>query len=190
MIEFLEQVYSWLFSIRTNDSAIWAVAFTLNTWASSIDEIRTDVYKWVFDKFQSYRKRAIDGQWLSQIEACPDSENKAVFLRRLDNLRTYFKRRLDVFSAAKEKDGSKAKKIMSFSAFLCVLCILFEWYYNVALVLLLPYPMFRAWNWFRICKERIVLFVKEKKVDRARHKACSKKTPPPTVDDLRDEFGD
>ena len=100
MMSLLTHICEWAVSPRCGDSAIWAVAFTINTWASSIDEVRTDVYVWVSNKFQAYRQRAIQDRWLAQIEACPDSKNKRRFLKELDVLRKYFKNQIEAYSDA------------------------------------------------------------------------------------------
>lgn len=181
---------SWLMTSRT-DSAAWAIAFTINTWAASIDNARIEVYKSVHTLFFSAKKRAEVAQWLEEADGLTDPEGHKEFRSRVDRLQKYIDLKDAKFHEATQDTNMLAKRVMWCAAMASVLVIVFQWYYNFTLVLLLPYPLFFLWNasggiwarfWSWLMRKRV-----KSEFERIK-KRCKKPSEPPPMDELRKKF--
>lgn len=187
MHETAHSIVGWICSVRESGSAIWAVAFSVNTWASAMDRVRMDAYAHVREIVDGCLDDIQNRRWLDQIEKRQDSREKESCLRSLNGLLAYTRKLRRRYSAESCARKRLAKRVMGASAFLCVLCILFEWYYNGALALLLPYPLFRI----GICLSegwiRIRMFLWSKWVQLKFERVCGGASPEqvPSIDDLR-----
>lgn len=141
LLTLFQSLKEWLLTTRT-DSGIWAIAFTVNTWASSVNRVRTNVYLDVRRKIKECKNKVINAQWLESVGKSQSAEMHEDFRASLSELLNYMK---DVESRVSIKTVGKkvfAKNIMGVSAFVCALCMIFQWYYNFTIVLLFPYPIF------------------------------------------------
>ena len=191
MQRLLCQLLDWLFAARGDSSAVLALAFTVNTWASSIDKVRQDAYAHVAGVVARRTGEIEDRHWFDQLENMPESDAKRSFQQRLGGLLDYLKSEKDRYSDENTRKRKLAKRAMRLSALLCALCILFQWYRNAAILLLFPYPAFVALTllamaWFR-AKVRFLSW----RVDRAFQKAVGSSAPDcgvPSVEDLRSKL--
>lgn len=192
MQRLLCQLLDWLFAARGDSSAVLALAFTVNTWASSIDKVRQDAYAHVAGVVARCARGIEEKHWFDRLENMPESDAKRSFLQRLDGLLDYLKDEKDRYSDENTRKRKLAKRAMRLSAILCALCILFKLYCNLAAILLLaPYPVFVALTllamaWFR-AKVRFLSW----RVDRAFQKAVGSSAPDcgvPSVEDLRSKL--
>lgn len=142
------KIVSWLVASRT-DSAVWAIAFTINTWAASIKSARISVYEGVHDLFSAYKNEIKDAQWLERAEKLTDADGHKTLRARVDGLLEYIDRKDAEFLADANASSIFAKHVLWCAAVLSVLVIVFEWYRNYMLVLLLPYPVFCLWQSMR-----------------------------------------
>lgn len=186
-ISILKQVVSWLIADRA-DSAAWAIAFTINTWAATIKDARLAVYKDVHALFAACKKDIKDAQWLEEAESLTDEKGHKEFRSRLDKLQKYLDRKDAEFLIDTKDSGMAIKRIMLCAALASVLIIVFQWYYNVTLAVLLPYPLFCLWQimrgrWakFRIWKMRKSV---KNELDSIKRR-CKKSDDPPSMGDLK-----
>lgn len=182
---------SWLMASRT-DSAAWAIAFTINTWAASIDNARIAVYESVHALFFSAKKRAEVAQWLEKADELTDPEGHKEFRSRVDRLQKYIDLKDEKFHEATKTTNMLAKRIMWFSAIASVLVIVFQWYYNFTLALLLPYPLFFIWNASCGVWARFWAWVMRKGVksefEKIKKRCNKSNNEPPPMDELRKKF--
>lgn len=183
----LKALWAWLMTGR-DDSAAWAIAFTINTWAATIKSARKSIYRNVHELFDACKKGIKDAQWLDEANSLTDEDGHREFRTRLDALQEYIKRKDAEFKKDTEDTGVFMKRIMFCAAFVSVLVIVFQWCSNIALVVLLPYPLFWLWQvirgrWAKIRVWRMRRRVKSE-LDNIR-KRCKKPYEPPPMDELK-----
>lgn len=154
-ISLLKDVWLWLITSRI-DSAAWAIAFTINTWAATIQKARVSVYESVHDIFVACKKGIKDAQWIEEAESLTDEDGHKEFRFRLDKLQKYIDQKDAEFLQDTKSSGVFMKRVMLFSALASVLVIVFQWFYNATLIVLLPYPLFCLLQiirgrWARLC---------------------------------------
>lgn len=187
----MTRLLEWLVAPRqASDSAIWAIAFTLNTWASTMETARAQAYAKVRNMAENTLRNIEGKQWLDLIEKQPESVPRANFLRALNQLLDYVKSVRARYSEEQCARKWFAKRVMGLASFLSVLCIFFEWYYNGALALLLPYPAFRFWIGCVEARMAVESRVRSMLVE---HKfklvvRTSTDAPPPSVAELRERL--
>ena len=186
------KIVKWLTASRS-DSAVWAIAFTINTWAASIKDARISVYDNVHLIFSAYKSDIKYAQLLERAENLTDENGHKELRIRIDRLLRYIDSKDAEFLSDTKSPGMFAMRIMWCAATISVFVILFEWYYNYMLVLLLPYPVFCLWQilrgrWSRVCvwwlRRRV--YSSLKKIE----KSCGEKVKePPSMDDLKKRLG-
>lgn len=144
-ISMWDKIVSWLMASRT-DSAAWAIAFTVNTWAASIKSARSSVYEGVHALFSAYKSEIRYAQWLEKAESMTDDNGHKEFRSRMDRLLEYINRKDAKFLNDTKAPDTFVERVMWCAAMMSVLVIVFEWYYNYLLALLLPYPLFCFWQ--------------------------------------------
>ena len=186
-ISLLKDVWLWLITSRT-DSAAWAIAFTINTWAATIQKARVSVYESVHVIFVACKKGIKDAQWIEEAERLTDEEGHREFRSRLHKLQKYIENRDAEFLRDTKDSGMFMKRVMMCAALVSVLVIVFQWFYNVTLAVLLPYPLFCLWQiirgrWarFRVWRMRASV----KKELNSIEKRCKKPDEPPPMGELK-----
>ena len=149
------KVVKWLVASRT-DSAAWAIAFTINTWAATIKSARLAVYESVHTIFVACKKGIKDAQWIEEAESLTDEEGHKEFRSRLHKLQKYIEKKDAEFLGDTKNPGMFMNRVMMLAALASVLAIVLQWYYNATLVVFLPYPLFCLWQiirgrWARFC---------------------------------------
>ena len=187
----LKALWSWLTTSRP-DSAAWAIAFTINTWAATIQKARVSVYESLHAIFVACKKSINDAQWIEEAERLTDEEGHREFRSRLDKLQKYIETKDAEFLDDTKDPGMFMKRVMMCAALVSVLVIVFQWFYNVTLVVLLPYPLFCLWQimrgrWARFCVWRMRLSAKREL--NSIKKRCKKPDEPPSMGDLKTKFG-
>ena len=187
VVSCLQAFWAWLMTSR-DDSAAWAIAFTINTWAATIQKARVSVYEGVHAIFVACKKGIKDAQWIEDAESLTDKEGHKEFRSRLHELQKYIENKDAEFLGDTKDSGMFMKRVMMCAALASVLIIVFQWYYNVTLAVLLPYPLFCLWQiirgrWarFRVWQMRKSV---EKELDRIK-KRCKKPDDPPSMCDLK-----
>ena len=183
----LKAFWSWLMTSRT-DSAAWAIAFTINTWAATIQKARVSVYEGVHAIFVACKKGIKDAQWIEEAKSLTDEEGHKEFRSRLHKLQQYIERKDAEFLGDTKDPGFLMKRVMMFAVLASVLVIVFQWYSNLALAVLLPYPLFCLWQiirgrWARLCVWWMRRSVKSELV--SIEKRCRKQDEPPPMDELK-----
>lgn len=183
----LKAFWAWLMTSRT-DSAAWAIAFTINTWAATIQKARVSIYEDVHAIFVACKKGIKDAQWIEEAESLTDEEGHKEFRSRLHKLQKYIDRKDAEFLNDTKSSGMFMKRVMMLAALASVLVIVFKWYCNFTLVVLLPYPLFCLWQiirgrWARVCVWRMRRDVR-KELGGIK-KRCKKPDEPPPMCDLK-----
>lgn len=183
----LKAFRDWLMTSRT-DSAAWAIAFTINTWAATIQKARVSVYEGVHAIFVVCKKGIKDAQWLEDAESLTDEEGHKEFRSRLHKLQKYIEKKDAEFKSDAENTGVFMNRVMMLAALASVLVIVFQWFYNATLIVLLPYPLFCLWQiirgrWARLCVWWMRLMV-ECELGSIK-KRCKKTDDPPSMCDLK-----
>ena len=142
------KAFSWLMKSRA-DSAAWAIAFTVNTWAATIQSARIAVYEGVHKLFSDYKNEIGYAQWLEKADKLTDEDGHKKFRFRVNRLLTYIGCKDEKFRVDTKDVGSILKRVMWCAAFVSALVIVFQWYYNYTLAVLLPYPVFCIWHSLR-----------------------------------------
>lgn len=182
------KIGSWFVTSRT-DSAVWAIAFTINTWAASIKSARSSVYEGVHELFSAYKNEIRTAQWLERAESLTDEDGHKEFRSRVDGLLEYLKQKDVKFLNDTMGTGMFAERVMWCAATMSVLVIVFEWYYNYMLGLLLPYPLFCLWQSLRVRWAMFRAWLKRRRAASSLaeiEKRCG--TPaddPPSMDELK-----
>ena len=182
------KILSWLTASRT-DSAVWAIAFTINTWAASIKSARILVYKNVHDIFVTYKNEINDAQWLERAQSLTDADGHKKFRSRVNKLLEYIDKKDADFRTDAHNNEVLIKRIMWAAATLSVLVIVFEWYNNFLLILLFPYPLFCFWQTLRGWRAKLHVKWLRWRASRALaeiERSC--RTPadePPSMDELK-----
>lgn len=187
----LKTFWAWLVTSR-NDSAAWAIAFTINTWAATIQKARVSVYESLHAIFVACKKSINDAQWMEEAERLTDEEGHREFRSRLDKLQKYIERKDAEFLADTSDPGMFMKRVMMCSALASVLMIVFRWFYNGTLVVLLPYPLFCFWQIIRGRLARLCVWRMRRSVKSELNsikKRCKKPDEPPSMGDLKTKFG-
>ena len=190
VVSWLRAFGDWLMASRT-DSAAWAIAFTINTWAATIQKARVSVYESVHTIFVACKKNIKNAQWLEEAESLTDEEGHREFRSRLDRLQKYIDRKDAEFLKDTEDSGMILKRVMLCAALASVLVIVLQWYYNATLVVLLPYPLFCLWQiirgrWAGLCVWWMRLRVKCELG--SIKKRCKKRYNPPPMDELKSKL--
>ena len=183
----LKALWAWLMTGR-DDSAAWAIAFTINTWAAIIQKARVSVYEGVHEVFVACKKGIKDAQWIEEAKSLTDEEGHKEFRSRLHKLQKYIKAKDTEFLDDTKDSGMFMKRVMMFAALASVLVIVFQWYSNLALAVLLPYPLFCSWQiirgrWARLCVWWMRRRVKSELG--SIKKRCKKTDDPPPMDELK-----
>lgn len=187
----LKAFWAWLVTSRT-DSAAWAIAFTINTWAATIQKARVSVYESLHAIFVACKKSIKDAQWIEEAERLTDEEGHREFRSRLDKLQKYIETKDAEFLDDTKDPGMFMKRVMMCAALASVFVIVFQWFYNGTLVVLLPYPLFCLWQiirgrWARIRVWWMLLMVRCELG--SIKKRCKKLDEPPSMGDLKTKFG-
>ena len=174
------------------DSAAWAIAFTINTWAATIKRARLAVYEGVHAIFVACKKGIKDAQWLEEADRLTDSEGHKKFRSRLDKLQKYIETKDAEFLRDAKTPGIFLKRVMMCAALGSVLVIVFQLYYNFTLVVFLPYPLFCLWQILRgrWARFRVWCMRHSAKIELNRiKKRCKKPNEPPSMGELKTTFG-
>ena len=181
---------SWLMTTRT-DSAAWAIAFTINTWAATIKSARQTVYESVHAIFVACKKGIKDAQWIEEAKSLTDEEGHKEFRSRLHKLQKYIEKKDAEFKNDAENTGMFMNRVMMLAALASVLVIVLQWYYNATLVVLLPYPLFCLWQIIRGRWARLRVWWMRLKVKcelGSIKKRCKKQYNPPPMDELKSKL--
>ena len=187
VVSWLRAFGDWLMASRT-DSAAWAIAFTINTWAATIQKARVSVYESVHTIFVACKKGIKDAQWIEEAESLTDEEGHKEFRSRLHKLQKYIEKKDAEFLGDTKDSGMLMKRVMMLAALASVLVIIFQRFYNVTLAVLLPYPLFCLWQimrgrWARFCVWRMRRSVKCELG--SIKKRCKKPDDPPSMNELK-----
>lgn len=188
VVSWLKAFWSWLMTSR-DDSAAWAIAFTINTWAATIKSARLAVYEDVHAIFVACKKGIKDAQWIEEAKSLTDEEGHKEFRSRLHKLQKYIEKKDAEFkNDAENTDGVFMNRVMMLAALASVLVIVFQWFYNATLAVLLPYPLFCLWQiirgrWARLCVWWMRIRVKCELG--SIKKRCKKPYEPPPMDELK-----
>ena len=187
VVSWLKAFWSWLMTSR-DDSAAWAIAFTINTWAATIKSARLAVYEDVHAIFVACKKGIKEAQWLDDADSLTDAEGHRKFRTLLDALQEYIKRKDAEFKENTEDTGVFLKRVMMCAGLLSVLAIVFQLYYNFTLAVLLPYPLFCLWQITRGRWARLRVWWMRRRVkselDNIK-KRCKKPYEPPSMNELK-----
>ena len=186
-ILWLKAFWAWLMTSRT-DSAAWAIAFTINTWAAIIKSARLVVYKDVHAIFVACKRGIKDAQWIEEAESLTDEEGHREFRLQLHKLQKYIEKKDAEFLGDTKNPGMFMKRVMSCAALASVLIIVFQWCYNVTLVVLLPYPLFCCWQIIRGRWARLRVWWMRLSVKRELNsieKRCRNPDDPPPMNELK-----
>lgn len=137
-------VLCFLFKQMESDVILWAIAFTMNTWATTLDGHRK---RWIESTKKAIKKSRLKVQQAKLVEALEfcrliNPEGSKSFLREGDA----YLSKLDKWEV--QYDKTKAIEsidafpefILSVCAFFSIVCIIGRWFYNITLIVLLPFP--------------------------------------------------
>lgn len=160
-------ILHFLFKESTGDVMLWALAFTMNTWATTLDRARKRLIESTRKAVEKSRMtvkqaRLVEALWICR-RSNPKGSKKflrdaSAYLSKLDKWKVQDER----IKAGEVIEGLP-EYILSICALFSALCIIFGWLYNITLIVLLPFPFlmcrYTGQGYFR------VRYIKRKQIE-------------------------
>lgn len=166
-MHWFQMAIDWAFRERSCDVSAWAIAFTMNTWAVSLARVLAHLRGAVRKAIDESRARAQQAQFLERVRGLAGSHSRDArkVLERFSRFLTHLERLCVKYPKAESYRSDEPIKgspriILGIASVFSLLCILFSWFYNWTLIVLLPYPCFvvyyhyKKWSLPRFIRKR------------------------------------
>jgi len=145
-------LWSWAIDQKDSDSSVWAIAFTMNTWAGSLDRARFQLHGRIRKAIDASRAEAQQAHFVENMMNW--EENNYDPKRLMECIRDYthylsilekYERRYPTLQESEENGLSISwfpRFVLVSCACISLACLLLKRFYNGTLFVLLPYPCF------------------------------------------------
>ncbi len=181
-------VVGWLKANRTSDVSVWAIAFTMNTWAASLGWVRFQLHGAIRKAIDESRAKAQQARLLERLTDWKGPDESS--FRKIEKKFDTFLSKLELFDVKYPRLEMDLREpllngfprfVLGFAAIVSLGCILFNKLYNWTLVVLLPFPAFFIYYSFK--KRSVPRFIRrryaklENDFDKLENAPASTKSP-------------
>lgn len=154
-------IVDWAFAQSTCDISVWVIAFTINTWAVSLGRAKFQLHGAIRKAIDESREQVQQAHLVEQLRNYPvhNSKDAKKFLEDCNKFLTKLgKWEIQYPKLEREEPISGAPRFfLAGCALFSALCIVFKWFYNITLLVLLPYPVLLIYySWQRYHLRRYI----------------------------------
>lgn len=157
----------WAFAPSKCDITVWAIAFTINTWALSLGRAKFQLHGAIRKAIDESRTQVQQAHLVEQLRNYPvhNLKDAREFLEDCNNFLTKLAK-WEIQYPKLDRDepiSGPPRVVLSVCTLFSALCIVLKWLYNITLVVLLPYPILLIYyNWQRY---RLPRYITQKRTE-------------------------
>lgn len=161
-IEFLSpiacSILRWATKVSISDVTVWLIVFSMNTWGATLKRARESLHQATQNAIEKSRLKVQQAQLVEQLQTYlrqnPEDAQKIIqdFDRYFSKLEKWKNQDSQIETC--ESTACLPEFVLSLCALITAFCIIGGWFYNITLIVLVPFPVIMSYytgqSYFRV----------------------------------------
>ena len=152
-IEFLSplasKIFHWARTVSISDVTVWLIAFSMNTWGATLKHARESLHQATKNAIAKSRLKVQQAQLVEHLQTYlrqnPEDAQKIIqaFDRYFSKLEEWKNQDSEIETC--ESMACFPEFVLSLCALITAFCIIGGWFYNITLIVLVPFPVIMSY---------------------------------------------